>query len=133
MPKKKKKHGTKSYQYQQKAQDYHHHCFMARNWNNGWAKVLREHSYTGAYIPKFTLHHEIHETVRNVPTPDGRICRIIVEELNRNLENGVFSVDDKPMTKMQNLIEICAKHSPATASALEKQLEVMQRFYHANQ
>lgn len=110
-------------------EDYHHELFQGRHWKQGWAKILREHPYCGAYIPQMTLHRHIHSKVHDVPVPDGKLCRMAVEKLNTMLANGEISTSDKIAVKLQVLIGIFSESSPATAAMLNYQLEIVNDFY----
>lgn len=111
-------------------QDYHHILFQGRHWNQGWAKVLRRHRYCGAYIPKDTLHREIHSKVHDVPTPNGKDCKQAVEAINSWLEAGWISYDD-PIEKKLRIIASCFRAKcPATTAILDWQREIVLKFYH---
>ena len=110
------------------AKDWHHCLFQKRHWKSGWAKVLREHSYCGAMIPKNTLHRFIHEGVNDVPLADGKSCRIAIEAINNWLEAGYISLDDPVERKLEVLIGIFNKISPKTANVLQKQLDIVRNY-----
>jgi len=106
-----------------------HACFQGRHWSQGWAKTLREHPYTGAYIPQATLHREIHSKVHDVPVPNGKECREAVETLDRWLRDGVVSLDDSIEQRLAVLVGLFKGKCPATTAILEWQLEIVQKFY----
>lgn len=129
--KKKRRYGKKHHK--RRAVDLHttdwHHClFMRRNWEKGWAKRLREHRYCGSQIPKNTLHRQIHEAVRNVPTPDDWYCAQIYEAIESWIEGGFIHIDDPIDKKLEMLIKCFQVKYPATAEALRKELEVVHQF-----
>lgn len=108
--------------------DWHHALWQRKNWSKGWAKLLREHEYCGAYIPKNTLHVEIHKYINNIPCPDGKYCHIAFEIINRKLEEGYIDTEDPLDKKLEVLIEIFDKTSPKTAEALKKELEIVKSY-----
>lgn len=109
--------------------DYHHILFQKRHWQCGWAKVLREHPYCGAYIPQATLHREIHSKIHDVPTPNGADCRMAVETLERWLEIGLISLDDRLDVKIGAIAACFRAKCPATTAILDWQKEVVSKFY----
>lgn len=111
------------------AKDYHHCLWQARYWKSGWAKRLREHRYCGEYIPKATLHRQIHEAISNVPVPEGKHCRQAYEAIESWLEAGYISIDDPIQKKLETLVKCFNANSPATANALRRQIEIVARFY----
>lgn len=112
--------------------DWHHYFFQKRHWKTGWAKVLREHSYCGAMIPKNTLHRFIHEGVRDVPLADGKSCRIAVGALDNWLEAGYITLEDSAERRLEILANIFNRMSPETANVLRKQLEIVCEFKKAS-
>ena len=106
-----------------------HILFQRRHWDQGWAKTLREHPYTGGYIPQATLHRELHSKIHDVPVPNGKECREAVEALNRWLAKGVISPDDPIDEKLDTLIELFKGKCPATVEILKWQQEVVRKFY----
>ena len=127
MGKKYRKNHKKNVNYSR--EDYHHLCFQRKHWEQGWAKILREHPYTGGYIPQATLHRELHSKIHDVPVPNGKECREAVEALNRWLANGMISLNDPLDAKLDTLIEIFDKRCPATVEIFKWQKEVVQKFY----
>lgn len=109
--------------------DYHHILFQGRHWKQGWAKRLRGHPYCGGYIPKMTLHREIHSKIHDVPTPNGAECRIAVEALDSWLEAGYISLDDPMERKIEMIAKCFRAKCPATTAVLDWQREVVLKFY----
>lgn len=110
-------------------EDFHHLLFQRKHWQQGMAKVLREHPYCGGYIPQATLHREIHSKVHDVPTPNASKCRRVLNILNEKLKNGEISVKDRLDTKAKLLAELFLEDCPATAAILLWQSEIISKFY----
>lgn len=109
--------------------DYHHILFQGRHWKCGWAKILREHPYCGAYIPQATLHREIHSKIHDVPTPNGPECRMAVEALNSWLEAGLITAEDRLDKRIEMIAKCFRARCPATTAILDWQREVVSKFY----
>lgn len=109
--------------------DYHHILFQKRHWKCGWAKILREHPYCGAYIPQATLHREIHSKIHDIPTPNGADCRVAVEAINSWLDAGYISLDDRLDRRIEVLTWCFRAKCPATTAMLDWQKEVVSKFY----
>ena len=124
----KKHRGVKQKRVDSNRTDYHHILFQGRHWSQGWAKILREHHYCGAYIPQMTLHREIHSKIHDVPTPNGKDCRQAVEAINSWLEAKWISYDD-PIEKKIEIIASCFRaNCPATTAILDWQKEIVVKF-----
>ena len=106
----------------------HHILFQRKHWKQGWANILREHPYCKVIIPQNTLHREIHSKVHDIPTPDGKACRVAVEAIDSWLEGGLISLDD-PLERRIEVITWCfrAKYK-ATTAMLDYQREVVIKF-----
>ncbi len=111
--------------------DCHHLLWMARNYNAGWAKVLRNNDYLKVMIPQMTLHREIHFQIANIPPPSNKACKEAFEKINRGLINGVLDCKfDKIEARLQVLIDLWGEDFPSTVKALKKQQKVVRNFYH---
>ena len=80
-------------------------------------------------VPVDTLHRGLHSKLRDIPTPEGKECRMAYEELCRRLDRGLLSMEDPPWVRLQFLIEIWEKDCPATAAVLNWQKEIIYKFY----
>lgn len=110
--------------------DYHHILFQRRHWQQGYAKALREHWYMGKYIPRNTLHREIHGKIHDVPTPHGRECRKAFEELCRREQYGLISPEDSIAKRIDFLIEMWTEDNcEATIAILKWQKQIVQKSY----
>lgn len=110
-------------------ENYHHLLFQRKHWQQGYAKILREHSYCGGYIPQATLHREIHSKAHDVPTPNGSDCRYAITKLNEMLEQGIIDINDRLDRKAQILSSIFSERCPATSAMLLWQSEIISKFY----
>lgn len=109
--------------------DYHHIFFQGRHWKQGYAKVLREHPYCGAYIPQNTLHREIHSKIHDVPTPNGKDCKEALEAINSWLDGGYISLDDPLDVKLEMITKCFRMKCPATTAILDWQFQIVTKFY----
>ncbi len=76
-----------------------------------------------------TLHREIHQAVNNVPLPDGKYCKQALEAINSWLEANVIRLDDPVEKKVETLIKCFRINCPQTTKALERQKEIILKFY----
>lgn len=109
--------------------DYHHLLYQRKHWQHGWAKILREHPYCGGYIPQDTLHRAIHAKLHDIPTPNGKDCKIAVEALDSWLNAGYISLDDDMSRKLEILAKCFRAKCPATTAMLDWQREIITKFY----
>lgn len=107
----------------------HHFLFQKRYWDNGWAKALRNHPYCGAYLNQAYLHRSIHESIHDVPVPNGAVCREVYQELCREEQSGLVRADDPPWIKLSWLIEHFEDSCPATVAILAWEKEKITKFY----
>lgn len=127
MAKKKKRNVRPKINYACK--DWHHLLFQKRHWQTGYAKLLREHEYMGAMIPKATLHREIHSKIHDIPVPNGKECKEAYVLMLSKLEDGTLNMDDKLEARLDFLINIWQEKCPATCAVLQWQSEVISKFY----
>ena len=109
--------------------DYHHFLFQKKHWQQGYAKILREHPYMGAYIPRNTLHRGLHSKLHDIPVPNGKECKFAFEELHRLEMAGKIDVNDSPTKKLNFLISVWRESCPATVAILEWQRDIIAKFY----
>lgn len=108
--------------------DYHHILYQRKHWQQGYARILREHPYCGAYIPQDTLHREIHSKIHDIPTPNGKDCRVAIEAIDSWLRAGLISLDD-PLERKIEVITWCFKAKcKATTAMLEWQRDIVVKF-----
>lgn len=113
-----------------RSDDWHHFLFQRRHWQQGYAKALREHPYMGKYIPRDTLHREIHSKIHDIPTPNGSECKLAFEELIKREREGTIDVErDSCARRLNFLIELWREKCPATVAILEWQRDVIAKFY----
>lgn len=111
-------------------EDKHHIFFMRRRWAGGLRGKLRNHAYCMAYIPKNTLHHEIHEAVKYVPLPRESSVNVVLWHLKLLKSQGATHDNDSLERRLVVLIALFDYIEQPTADALRAQLEVVRRFYH---
>jgi hypothetical protein len=110
--------------------DFHHFLFQKRHWNQGYAKLIRNHPYAGAKIPMATLHREIHSKVHDVPRPNGDICKQTYQKLVQMCKSGELDpCNDSPVMKLQFFIDEWAETCPATAEILRWQQQIIRKYY----
>ena len=126
MAKKKRRH----YSYHT-GTDRHHILFQGRHWQNGYAKALREHTYMTKYIPRNSLHREIHSKIHDVPCPNGRECKKAFEELCRREREGLIDLEyDTLEQRIDFLIEMWQEDNcEATIAILKWQKQIVSKFY----
>jgi len=106
-----------------------HFLYQKRHWQQGYARALREHWYSGAYIPQQTLHRIIHSKLHDIPVPNGRDCKRAYEELIRREREGLITRDDTPMQKLEFLVEMFKDSCHATTAMLLWQKQIIEKFY----
>lgn len=109
--------------------DYHHFLFQRKHWQQGYAKALREHWYMGIYIPRDTLHREIHSKIHDVPVPNGKDCKKVFEELVMLEREGLINAEDSYYERLDFLIELWQEKCPATVEILKWQRDIISKFY----
>lgn len=110
--------------------DYHHFLYQKKHWQNGYAKLLREHPYMGKYIPQNSLHSLIHSKIHDIPVPNGKDCKRAYLKLLELERNGEIDVRlDTCEKRLEFLIEVWSKSSPATVAVLLWQRDIIRKFY----
>ena len=110
-------------------EDRHHIFFMRKSWAGGLRGKLRNHWYSVKYIPKNTLHHEIHEAVKCVPIPRESSVNIVLYHLKLLQSQNAIHEGDTLERRLVVLIALFDYIEQPTADALRKQLEIVRRFY----
>lgn len=111
-------------------EDFHHFLYQRKHWQQGYAKLLREHPYFGKYMPQFSLHSEIHSKIHDVPCPNGKECRRAYFHLIEAERNGEIDVRfDTGEQRLDFLINEWEDACPATVAILKWQKEVIHKFY----
>lgn len=111
-------------------QDYHHLLFQCKHWQQGYAKLLRNHPYMGKYIPMATLHRLIHSKIHDVPTPNGKECKLAYKRIVELEANGEIDiVNDDIAKRLGVLIDLWRDTCPATVAVLEWQRDLIASFY----
>lgn len=124
--KRKKRERRVDYNYK----DFHHLLFQRRHWQQGYAKLLRQHPYMGKYIPQATLHREIHAKIHDIPTPNGAECRMAYNEICRLEKLGEIDiVNDSVEKRLDLLISLWDDKCPATVAILKWQRDIVAKFY----
>lgn len=96
---------------------------MKRNWQQEYAKALREDGYSGAYVP-VGLHQELHKQLKDVPLPDKKTLRDAYLALYYKKRMGVIAEDDSISVKLDFLISLFGKDSP-TGLALRHERAIL--------
>lgn len=89
----------------------------------------------GRYIPRGTLHGEIHSKVRDCPTPNGSDCRKAYAELCRREKRGQIDIEhDSFQRRVDFLNEVWGdSHCEATLAILNWQAEIVRKFNQRNE
>lgn len=119
----------KSYSPDSSFKDKHHILFQRKSWSGGYKGELRRYWYCGAFIPKNTLHHYIHEELSRVPVPRESSCKEVLYHLRLLNKQGVIHEEDSIQKKLRVLIALFDCIEQPTADALRKQLEIVDRYY----
>lgn len=106
-----------------RASDWHHFLFQRRNWQQEYAKALREDIYSGSYIP-VVLHRELHRQIKDVPVPDRMTLKDAYITLYHKKRVGELSEDDSIATKLAFLIDLFGEDSP-TGRVLKRERAIL--------
>ena len=89
----------------------------------------------GKYLPRDTLHREIHSKIHDVPTPNGKDCRRAFEELVRRENSGLIDIEhDSFQQRIDFLDEMWGdSHCEATLALLNWQAEIVKKFCKRNE
>lgn len=111
--------------------DNHHMLWVGAVWNKCYyAKLLRNYWYSQIYIPKNTLHKWIHEDIRSgLPVPSETTCRAVYNQLLAMEKCGELSPKDPIWVRLQLLISLFGDNDPATVYGLQRQLNIVTKFY----
>lgn len=109
--------------------DCHHLLFQKRHWQGGLKGSLRLHWYCRVYIPRDTLHKEIHSLVKTVPVPKEESIKFALTHLEYLEKNGAIDDKDNIEKRLKVLIALFECADDQTADALKEQLEIVTSFY----
>ena len=98
-------------------------------WQGGLKGSLRLHWYCRVYIPRDTLHRQIHDEVRCVPVPKDISIKSALFQLEMLEKTGAIDDKDSIEKRLKVLIALFECSDDPTADALKQQLEIVQRFY----
>lgn len=82
----------------------HHLIFQARHWNQGYAKMLRDHWYFKIRIPQDTTHRIIHSRLHDIVMPGGSLCKSAYQHLLDAEKAGQIQPTDTPQQRLTWLI-----------------------------
>ncbi|MBQ2644262.1 hypothetical protein IJG14_01650 [bacterium] len=84
----------------------------------------------GKYIPRDTLHREIHSKIHDIPCPNGRECKEAFETLLKLERLGAIDiVNDTCEQRLDFLIKLWKDKCPATVAILQWQKDVISKYY----
>jgi len=109
--------------------DVHHILYQRKHWQNGYAHLLREHWYFKMLIPMTSLHRELHSKIHDIPTPNGKDCKVAYQKLCWYEKEGLISEYDHAEVRIQFLIDVWENRCPATVAMLKWQQDVFRKFY----
>lgn len=116
--------------YSRPRKDTHHLLFQGRHWEQGYAKLLREHPYFKVEIPKDTLHREIHSKIHDIPTPNGAECKLAYQLMVEGIASGRLDPEhDTAEKRLEFLISVWKDKCPATVAMLGWQRDIFAKFY----
>lgn len=126
----KKKHKKKRGRKWTTPTNYHHILFQGLHWQQGYAKLLREHPYMGKMVPAATLHAMIHSKIHDVPRPNRDDLKRAYKELLRRQAAGEIDIEhDTLEQRIGFLIEMWRDTCPATTAILVWQRSIVAKFY----
>ena len=126
----KKRKKTRKVRTNSRREDFHHLLFHGRHCHQGYAKLLREHPYMGKMIPMVTLHRLIHSKIHDIPTPNGKECRLAYERICQLEAKGKIDViNDSIEKRLALLIDLWKDTCPATVEILRWQSDIVAKFY----
>lgn len=105
-------------------QDYHHLLWTKNHWSDGYAKLIREHPCTGAYVPQKSVHRKIHEFIGDIACPSDTQCKKAYIKLQAYYKDGRITENSSIDKKLEILIK-CFKHNKQTVRDLERQLKII--------
>lgn len=131
---KKKKLKRRKYRSQRKLNlttcDKHHLIYQGRNWKRGSLKELRMFWYCIMYIPRNTLHREIHASLSTIPAPDEGVARDVLRRLRLYDDDGELDYFDPLEKRLALLADLFERYEAFdTADAMRKQLYIAKCFY----
>lgn len=110
-----------------------HHClWIAKKWDadNEYSRKLRNHEYFKFYIPKNTLHKEIHRKMQFIPIPSKTLCATAYNLLVSKLWAGEIRMSDEFTTRIDFLLEIWSSEAcPMTHDALVEERKIIEHYY----
>ena len=88
-------------------------------------------TYMTKYIPRNSLHREIHAKIHDVPCPNGKECKKAFEELCRREREGLIDLEyDTIEQRIDFLIEMWQEDNcEATIAILKWQKQIVSKFY----
>lgn len=129
-------HGNGRAKKQQKRRGYincHHLVWPRKDWNGEYAHNLRELSCFKVYIPAETLHKLIHEETWGIPCPNEVICRIVYDEVVRDLALGAVAEEwDSLPFRLEYLAGKFEELAPRTAKAIRQEKLIIERWRKEN-
>ena len=112
-----------------KQTDRHHIFWYKKAYSRGWAKILRDHWYCTAEIPRDTLHRLIHYEVAHIPVPKVVNIKSALEQLALLEKFGAIHRSDNIERRIVVLHALFDCSDQRTADALKQQLEIVREFY----
>lgn len=109
--------------------DSHHLCWPRLDWSGTPETKLRRHPYCIVWIPKHTLHREIHAASPSITVP--RVTSVLyaldqLDFLKRYEKISQFDTIESRLLLLISLFDYCDRQ---TANDFRKQLEVVREFY----
>ena len=109
--------------------DKHHIFYCRHDYNKGWAKTLRAHWYCTVEIPRDTLHKRLHRELERVPVPTACNIQSALFQLDLLKRAGAIHSYDNIERRLMVLMALFDCCEPKTYEALEKQYEIVRKFY----
>lgn len=107
----------------------HHLCYPRKKWSSGYARLIRYHWYFSVSIPSHTLHQQIHQQIKEIPTPSGSAAKAAYEQIQLLEKRGALNRKDSVENRLNLLAALFDCVAQPTADALRQQMSIAHKFY----
>lgn len=121
-----KHRGKKGLEVDNKATNNHHLCWPRRKWDRVPEAVrLRNYPYCIIELPQNTVHRHIHESMREIPVPNGQSAQHALEQLKLLESHNGIGPSDPIEKRLMVLAAMFDRSAQETADALRRQLKIV--------
>lgn len=108
--------------------DTHHLCYIRRDWDHGYAQLIRQFHYCTISIPKATMHKFIHDNLVEIPVPSELAAEKAYEQLLLLDKYGALGEDDPLGIRLLVLASLFDCIAQPTADGFRKQFDIVQSY-----